>query len=398
MKGKWVICALALLAFSQAADAQLRLFPSKGKQEVLDTNRVMAADSLARPSVDSLAAVPAFTAPSTVKILLRLPLDGNDERKSGYMNFYEGFLLGVRQAAAEGIKTTLQAMECTDPAALEDYHLVVDAAPARQLFHELKENGKEGWTVVPLEQDTEYLADSCQVALVPGCWQTRTAELARWIREEWQPWDKLFVLGPGNDAKTEFLKKALREKGLAFTQLGNDYPNQNYEGIRGTARFVLVAEDPGYTASAVNFLSGPIKAKKVETAFYCTSKVRSYARRFEEDALSNANTRMVSSYYVDYNAPEVDAFILDFRRYYEAEPNQFAFHGYDTALYFIRLAALYGEQWARGLEKEALPSKGLLTDFRFRHENAGKGLVNTAFRRITYAADLSETVESVYAQ
>jgi hypothetical protein len=396
MKGKWVISALMLLAFSQVACAQLKLFPAKGKQEILDTTRMAGKDSVAVAAADSVAAAPVFTPPSTVKVQLRLPLDGSAERKAGYMNFYEGFLLGVRQAASEGIQVDLEATECgaAAPRETDGFHLVVDAAPVQQL---LREN-RAGWTVVPLETETEQLCDSCQVALIPGSWQTRTAELARWIREDWKPWDKLFVLAPGTDPKTEFLKKALKDKGLSFTQLGNDYPHQNYESIRGTARFVLVAEDPGYTASVVNFLSGPVKLKKAETVFYCSSKVRSYARRFEEDALSNANTRMVSSYCVDYTEPQVDSFILDFRHYYGAEPNQFAFHGYDTALYFLRLASLYGEQWALGLEKDATPARGLLTDFRFRHENAGKGLVNTAFRRITYAADLSETVESVYAQ
>ena len=401
MKGKWVIAALLLLAFSQAACAQLKLFPSKGKQEVLDTNRIAAADSLAAaPAPDSLAAAPVFTPPETVKVQLRLPLDENIERKSAYMNFYEGFLLGVRQAAAEGIRVDLCATECTDTSQHENenFDLVVDAAPAQELLRELQKRGQDAWTVVPLELETENLAEFCQVALVPGYWQARTRELVRWIREDWQKGDKLFVLSPGNDVKTEFLKTSLTAAGLEFSLLGTDYPGRDYHNVSGTARFVLVAEDPGYIASAVNFLSGPVKAKKAETAFYCTSKVRSYARRFEGDALCNANTRMVSSYYVDYSAPQVDAFILDFRRYYGAEPNQFAFHGYDTALYFIRRAALYGAQWALGIERNDSPAHGLLTDFCFRREEKGKGLVNTAFRRISFGADLSETVESVYAQ
>lgn len=400
MKGKWVISACVLLAFSQVACAQLKLFPSRGKQEVLDTIRLTPADSLATAPADSLPPAPVFTPPSTVKVQLRLPLDGSAERVSGYMNFYEGFLQGIRQAAAEGIKTELYATECTAdaPGADEGFHLVVDAAPARQLLLDLKGRGSGVWTVVPLELETEHLSDSCQVALVPGSWETRIRELARWIREDWQRGDQLFVLCPGNDAKSEFLKKVLNTNGMEFTTLGTDYSWQNYGAVSGTARFVLVAEDPGYTASAVNFLSGSVKAKKAETVFYCTSKVRTYARRFEEDALSNANTRMVSSYYVDYTDPQVDVFIQDFRRYYGAEPNQFAFHGYDTALYFIRLAALYGAKWTLGLEKDGAPAHGLLTDFFFRRDERGKGLVNTAFRRISFASDLSETVVSVYAQ
>ena len=393
MKGRIVIISLLLLAFTQAACAQLRLFPSKGRQEVLDTTQLAVQDSvLLTVPADTAAPAPRIVPPSVVQVQLRLPLKGGNEQKSAYMNFYEGFLLGLRQTAAEGIKTELSVLDCEETADGGPFHLRVDAAPAKQLASSL--TGQENWRVVPLEQESEQLADSCRVALVAGSSPARIADLVRWIREEWHWGDKLFVLSPGNDSRTEFLKAELAREGLSFTQLGANYVQQNYTGISGTARFVLVAEDAGYTASVVNFLSGPLRQDKAETAFYCTSKVRTYARRFEEDALGNANTRMVSSYFVDYSAPEVDAFILDFRRYYGAEPNQFAFHSYDTACYFVRLASVYGEQWNLGLEKDGGWARGLLTDFRFRREDGEKGFINTAFRRISYGPDLSETVVS----
>jgi len=378
MKARFLICAALLLpALSHEACAQLKLFPSNGRQEVLDTNAV-------------------FTAPAAVRVQLRLPLDGPDERKAGYMNFYEGFLMGVRQAAVEGIKVELDVAGASEdmPGESDPYHLVVDASPASQLIQDLQNRREGEWTVVPLEQDIENVADSSLVALVPGTWQDRLSELARWIREEWQFWDKLFILGPGNDGKCEFLKTELKKEGIPFETPGASYLSHDYSTIKGTARFVLVSEDPGFIASAVNFLSGPIRKKKAETALYCTSRVRSYAKRFEEDALGNANTRMVSSYYVDYSSAAVDEFILSFRRYYGAEPNQFAFHGYDTALYFIRLAAAYGEKWPCGIEKDGAPAHGLLTDFRFLREESCKGLVNTAFRRISFDPDLNETMSS----
>lgn len=397
MKGRIVLFALLLLALTQAACAQIRLFPRKGRQEVLDTTKVAVPDSTVAAPVDSVAPAPVIVAPSVVQVRLQLPLGGSDEQKAGSMNFYEGFLLGLRQAAAEGIRAEVSVQECSEPVQEGPFHLAVDVTHSPQALAR-NVSACPDWTVVPLEQDMDAMADSCRVALVAGGWQARTLELVRWIREDWQRGDKLFVLSTGDDPKTEFLKEALRNEGLRFLSLSGNYTQQDYSIIAGTARFVLVAEDPGYTASAVNFLSGGIKAQKAETAFYCTSKVRSYARRFEEDALGNANTRMVTSYYVDYSAPAVDAFIQDFRRYYGAEPNQFAFHGYDTALYFVRLAAVYGAQWPLGLEKDGAPAHGLLTDFRFKREAGDTGFVNTAFRRISYDPDLNETISSTLAE
>ena len=45
MKGRIVLFALLLLALTQAACAQVRLFPRKGRQEVLDTAKVAVPDS-----------------------------------------------------------------------------------------------------------------------------------------------------------------------------------------------------------------------------------------------------------------------------------------------------------------------------------------------------------------
>lgn len=398
MKGRIILSALLLFAFSQTVCAQIRLFPSKGRQVVVDTTQQAPKDSVLTGTApaDSVPSAPVIVPPSVVKLWLRLPLEGTMEQKAGYMNFYEGFLLGLRQASVEGIKAELCVQDCAKPVQEGPFHLYIDTAPAAQLRREVRQ--REDWTVIPLEQEIEALADSCRVALVAGSWQARIADLVRWIRAEWHWGDKLFVLAPGNDAKTEFLKAELRRQGVIFTVLGQNYPQQDYTVIAGTARFVLVAEDAGYTASVVNFLSGPIHKDKPETAFYCTSKVRSYARRFEEDALGNANTRMVSSYFVDYSSPAVDEFILDFRRFYGAEPNQFAFHGYDTALYFVRLASVYGAQWALGLEKDGACAQGLLTDFRFRRDAGKKGFVNNAFRRISFDPELNEIIVSAPLQ
>lgn len=382
MKFKLSVLLLVAITLSQACGAQLRLFPKNGHQEVLDTTLV---------KTDTVV----VTAPETVRIALLLPFGDNSE-KTNYLGFYGGFLLGVQSLSGNGIKMEINTYDSTMPLPEDAWncHLIVDARPAGELKKEKGARDKGPYRVIPLEQEAESLTDSMKIVLVPGTWKTRTREMVNWIKEDWCRGDSLFVISSGStpDEKTRFLLSCMQKKGLRY-RLSPDYASLDYSLIQGTARFAIVAEDANCTASAVNFLSGTIKENKAETALYCTSRLRSWSKRFEEDALGNAGTHMVSSYYIDYNLPETDNFIRSYRLYYEGEPNQFAFDGYDTARYFIPLAARYGEFWADSGLKEGF-SRGLLTDFRFRREEGGKGWVNAGLRRIRYSEDLNESVES----
>ena len=99
---------------------------------------------------------------------------------------------------------------------------------------------------------------------------------------------------------------------------------------------------------------------------------------------------MCSSYFVDYNDPQVNQFVLAYRALFKTEPSQFAFQGYDTARYFISRCARYGRRWLRKLPAETV--RGLHTDFLFVKDGNGN-YQNTAVRRIIYQPDYTTTLE-----
>ncbi|MBO4525957.1 MAG: hypothetical protein J5692_05130, partial [Bacteroidales bacterium] len=86
--------------------------------------------------------------------------------------------------------------------------------------------------------------------------------------------------------------------------------------------------------------------------------------------------------------PSVQAFILAYRALYGAEPNQFAFHGYDCLTYFVTLCSHYGRDWFHRLSAEG--GHGLQTDFSFGLAPRA-GQVNQAVRRVIYTPEF-ETV------
>ena len=82
---------------------------------------------------------------------------------------------------------------------------------------------------------------------------------------------------------------------------------------------------------------------------------------------------------------------MAYRALFNAEPNQFAFHGYDTMHFFIDICRTYGRQWPKVLQDYS--ERGLQTDFRFAREEGAEGFVNTAVRRVIYTPDFKVVLQ-----
>lgn len=75
------------------------------------------------------------------------------------------------------------------------------------------------------------------------------------------------------------------------------------------------------------------------------------------------NTRITTSYYVDYKSPKVKNFIARYLVEFGSDPSEFAFKGFDTGYYFGQLLARYGDQYANHLTDGVY--EGLHNSFRF---------------------------------
>ena len=104
-------------------------------------------------------------------------------------------------------------------------------------------------------------------------------------------------------------------------------------------------------------------------------------RSSDVEEMCNAYLHNSVTYYVDYDTPEVIRFVSNYRALFHAEPDSFAFHGYDTMRYFVSICAAYGRGWPAKLHK--FSQSGLQTHFRFEPtENVGN--VNAGLRRVLY--------------
>jgi ABC-type branched-subunit amino acid transport system substrate-binding protein len=147
----------------------------------------------------------------------------------------------------------------------------------------------------------------------------------------------------------------------------------------GTNRVYIASDSEAFVNDVVRNLNLMIY-NKYEVVLYAPSRIRNY-ETIEVENFHNTALHISTGYYIDYNDPRVQEFLLKYRALYNTEPTQFAFQGYDLAKYFIELAAKYGNRWIGKLEDS--DASMLQSTFRFRKAGEG-GYINTGVRRIVY--------------
>ena len=93
------------------------------------------------------------------------------------------------------------------------------------------------------------------------------------------------------------------------------------------------------------------------------------------------NTRITSSYYINYKAKNVKQFIARYIDDYGFDPNEYAFKGFDTGYYFGKLLARYGTDYVKHITDGKY--EGLHNQFRFVKEEKS-GYLNAELMILKY--------------
>lgn len=408
------ILLLFVCALSLNACAQWYLFPGKKKPTdpkptVTDTVRHTRPDTTAtRAGADTLAITPADSTqlpptvpedvfvldiPDVIHIGLALPLQASAQRPSdNFLDFYSGALLALRDLGGTGLRADLQVYDTADsktsvPQSLLDENDVLIGPVS---FEELQRTAPlcgSKVLVSPLEPKAVSLAAEGAVVQAPPSWTAQTDELVRWIREELPVGEPLYVVRDTASLQlgeqSAYLMAQLQEKGIRYQSVlsASAIPFD-----KNRKAHVAVASDRD------NFITTAVRSLSIEGArnndviLYGTSRMRTNG--VAQTDLHNTEAHLTLSYFIDYDDPAVQRFILAYRALFQTEPGSFAFQGYDTMHYFVTMCAKYGRQWHKKLPEYG--EKGLQADFRFREEPAR---INQAVRRVFYHADLTTTKE-----
>lgn len=345
--------------------------------------------------------------PDIIHVAIILPFHASDSiPDSRSLDFYSGALMAARDlGGTKKVPVSIRAVDC----AAEGFSLDVPLLTGSDLIIGPIESDEiraasllcpPGKAVVsPLEPRAAALADSLNVIQAPTPVSEQIKDMVRWAVEDMVPGDTLVVISEKDvvlSANSLLLLSTLEA-------LRPDYVKISYaltEGLdiqdtftekataTGTNRYLIASDDESFINDAVRNVN-LVAYKKNKVVLYCPSRVKSL-NGTEIENLHNANAHMVTTYFVDYfNDPAVRKFLLSYRALFGAEPNSFAFQGYDTLHYFVTMCSTYGRMWSMKLPEYS--EHGLQTDFRFDYAPS-TGNVNRAVRRVVYSPDFQVRV------
>lgn len=402
---KKVITILSMLCMLQlTACAQWYLFPGKKKRtepaeekkEVKETRpqippqTTQAADST--EIVDDADFL--FGTPSTIGVSLILPVNAASAKPgTGFLEMYGGALLALRDLGNSGVKANLRFVDSgsediSDGSIYSESDVTIGPVAYADIENALQHCSRK-MLISPLEPKSVSLAENGEnVIQAPTPWKFQVDEIVDWLESELEFGDEVIVLKdsstPGEQAA--YLLERLQAKGLIFRSARSAEELRKPE-LKGKYRVLIASDNDSFISSSIKQL-GIAATINRDIVLYTTSRVRNSISPDVLD-LYNANTRLAASYFIDYDSEDVKRFVLAYRALFGSEPGSFAFQGYDTMNYFVKMCSEYGRRWWKKLPEHQW--RGLQSDFKFSRDVA-EGKVNTAVRRVIYSSDLSMTL------
>ena len=340
-----------------------------------------------------------------IHVSLLLPFAADNEANPHYLNFYFGALLAARDLAAKGIDLDLTVIDVSSQRdfkkagyslALSDVIIgPVSPADIRRTLNLLPE-GKS--IVSPMDPKTEALTVDYPVILAATPVRTQIDDAMGWMKSNMDPRDSLIIVKEAGYPMT-YNAQYLIDRAEPETTGGsirvsyalsegikmNEY-FAAHTHLKDTVTWVIAASEHDVFVKDVirnvalqnymghnAYIYGPAKAKSPDM-----------------DEMCGARLHQSATYYTDYNDPSVIRFVSDFRALFQTEPDNFAFHGYDTMMYFVSACDTYGRNWSQKLDE--IQMSGLQTNFKFWWDPDRKGYVNSGIRRVVYSPGFKATL------
>lgn len=319
------------------------------------------------------------TSSEAVEVCLVMPLSGS---VPGNVDFYCGALLAARDLGNEGIRIGLHihdsSIETVSAGLIAESDVFIGPVSYEDILAAALICPEGKMIISPLEQKVSTLTDSLRVIQTPVRIEDQKLELARWAVEELTPETSIVVVLENNTDSAGGITDELDRLGVPYSK-STGYSDLARFCREGCATRFISGSDKEYFNSGVVRCVSVLALEKNDVSLFCPSRVRSY-ENLNVELLHNANAHIATNYYVDYDSPEVRSFVLGYRALFKAEPNSFAFHGYDTMKYFTKIRSLFGSGWIWNLDN--FRGEGLQSDFSFRR--TATGALNHACRRIIY--------------
>lgn len=368
-------------------------------EEESDEPEENVADTIQEDVQDMVGNI--FGSRKDVNASLILPFNAAKTPNDNNLDFYSGVLMAIRDLEAEGIHTDLNVLDCASgmniaEGKLDDCDLVLGPISTSDITSLLSIVPSSTAVISPLEPKAAALAASYgNLIQAPSPADSQCEDLINWLKQDLRSGDKVILFtekGATQTSNSAALVKFLSASGIQYSSVsygvleGRDITSlmEKYSSAEHTNRIVIASESEAFVNDVVRH-ANLLAHRKYDVALYCPSKARSF-ETIEVENFHNTNLHVCLGYYVDYDSPKVQRFLMSYRALYNMEPSPFAYQGYDTAYYFIRMCSTHGRNWMKRIDSNQ--GKGLQSNFNFVQTD-GNGYVNNASRRIVYGPEFS---------
>jgi LysM repeat protein/ABC-type branched-subunit amino acid transport system substrate-binding protein len=344
-----------------------------------------------------------YTGKKDITAALIMPFNAQKSPSENNLDFYSGVLLASYDLKSEGINVDLNVYDAAGgnipvtEEKLSSCDVVIGPVSTTDLTNTLRLCHSGTTVISPLEPKAVELARMYNNLIqAPSSAENQSEDLVEWLAEDFRTGDKIILLTEKNVALTSaasIMVNKLQDSGLPYSTIsygvleGRNIASSIEASASqgGTTRLVVASESEAFVSDVVRHanLLALRNNRKSDIVLYGLSKIRSFDT-IEVESLHNTNLHVAISYFVDYDSPAVQRFLMAYRALFNTEPGPFAFQGYDTAYNFIKMCSRYGRRWPDKLDDE--PMHGLQSNFSFDRRDSH---VNKAVRRVVYGPDFT---------
>lgn len=352
-----------------------------------------------------------------LNIALMLPMNINSKPNASYVEFYQGFLLGldeVKKTSNGNTKLTvyntshdqLKVQQIVGSTMFEGTNLIVGPVYEDELNPVLQYAHKNSVPVVsPLANISAVQSPALyQLSPAPEKKYEKISNLLDGGR------DIYLIYASSNDK--EFEQEIIKELhgrpyaayNYSFTDQKSTFKTRNAEAraiesiddiLKGEkpCLFIVLAN----AETDVDRILGTISSSKVAltdrsepSAQYVVMGTSRWGRfnNIDHTSYFNNNVVMISTYHAKRDSKAVRDFDSRYIEAYGALPSLYAYRGYDTAMIFC--AGMRGDIEYNMLDKRYTP---LQTTYKFVRGNAGERYINQEWVRVNYNNDYTITIE-----
>ena len=375
--------------------------PSAPKDTLLAPADTVPVDTV---PVDTIPAGPVrpryvYDPVERVHVALLLPLAADSGANAYYMNFYFGALLAARDLGVDGVDidvTVLDVNSHKDFAkvgkTLEQSDVIIGPVSTADITRTLPLLPAGKFIVSPMDPKTEALTAENHVILAATPASVQIDDAMQWMKSDMDPADSLILVketGYPLSANAQYMIDVIdpdsisKKIQVSYTLSEGIKMNEDFFAhhthLKDTVTWVVaVSEHDVFVKDVIrnvalqnymgrnNYIYGPAKAKSPDM-----------------DEMCGARLHQSATYHINYDDPAVISFVKDYRALFQAEPDNFAFHGYDTMKYFVSICNRYGRNWEMKLDEYRM--SGLQTNFKFYWDPYSAGYVNNGIRRVVYS-------------